>query len=42
MMKAGGQLRPELFLPDMLHLNAAGYALWQSVIGPYMAPHIAP
>lgn len=42
MMKADGQLRPELFLPDMLHLNAAGYALWQSVIGPYVAPHIAP
>lgn len=42
MMKADGQLRPELFLPDMLHMNAAGYALWQAVIAPYVAPHIAP
>jgi lysophospholipase L1-like esterase len=40
MMTADGKFRPELFLPDMLHLNAAGYALWQAVIAPYVAPHM--
>lgn len=34
MLNASGQPRPELFGPDNLHLNAAGYALWQSVVGP--------
>lgn len=34
MLDASGQPRPELFLADRLHLNAAGYALWASVIGP--------
>lgn len=36
MVDAGGLPRRELFLPDMLHLNAAGYALWQSVISPHL------
>ena len=36
MLGEEGQLRPELFLPDMLHMNAQGYALWQSVIAPYV------
>ena len=36
MLGEDGQLRPELFLPDMLHMNAQGYALWQSVIAPYV------
>lgn len=36
MLTADGQPRPELFLPDMLHMNASGYALWQSVIAPYL------
>lgn len=42
MLSAGGQPRPELFLPDMLHMNAAGYAMWHTIIAPYVAPHIAP
>lgn len=33
MLDAQGQPRPELFGPDNLHLNAAGYALWAKVIG---------
>jgi lysophospholipase L1-like esterase len=37
MLTPDGQPRPELFLPDMLHMNASGYALWQSVIAPYLA-----
>lgn len=32
MLDAGGQPRPELFIKDQLHLNQAGYALWQDVI----------
>lgn len=34
MLNAAGQPRPELFGSDNLHLNAAGYALWESVVGP--------
>jgi lysophospholipase L1-like esterase len=36
MLDAQGQPRPELFLGDRLHLNAAGYQLWQSVVGAYL------
>ncbi|MBM4029998.1 MAG: hypothetical protein FJ280_32050, partial [Planctomycetes bacterium] len=36
MLDAAGQPRPELFGPDLLHMNAAGYALWQKVIGPLL------
>ncbi|WP_255368620.1 SGNH/GDSL hydrolase family protein [Polaromonas sp. OV174] len=36
MLDAQGQPRPELFLPDRLHLNAAGYQLWRSVLAPYL------
>ena len=32
MLGADGVPRPELFLADRLHLNEAGYRLWQSVI----------
>jgi lysophospholipase L1-like esterase len=38
MLTADGRLRPELFRPDMLHLNDDGYRLWQSVIGPHLPP----
>ena len=36
MLDAHGEARADLFLPDRLHLNAAGYQLWQSVVGPYL------
>lgn len=36
MLDAEGNPRRELFLADTLHLNADGYALWQSVIAPYV------
>jgi lysophospholipase L1-like esterase len=36
MLDAGGQPRPDLFRGDHLHLNAAGYALWQRIIEPYV------
>lgn len=32
MLGADGQPRRELFLPDMLHLNGAGYELWARVV----------
>lgn len=37
MLDAQGRPRPELFRGDKLHLNAAGYQLWQSVIAPHLA-----
>lgn len=36
MLGAGGKPRPELFLPDGLHLNAEGYRLWASLVGPHL------
>ena len=32
MLNDSGQPRPELFGGDMLHMNAAGYELWKSII----------
>lgn len=32
-----GNPRPELYLKDQLHLNAAGYRLWNEVFGPYFS-----
>ena len=37
MLNENGQPRPELFGSDMLHMNAAGYELWQSIIEPVLA-----
>ena len=36
MLTAKGDPRPELFQADMLHLNDAGYALWQGIIAPHL------
>ena len=36
MLDESGAPRRELFRADALHLNAAGYALWRRVIGPYV------
>ena len=36
MLTAKGEPRPELFQADMLHLNDAGYALWQGIIAPHL------
>lgn len=33
MMGADGNVRPELFVKDNLHLNEAGYEIWKKVIG---------
>jgi lysophospholipase L1-like esterase len=36
MLKDSGEPREELFGPDGLHLNDAGYALWADVLGPVL------
>lgn len=36
MLDPNGAPRAELFRPDALHLNGAGYALWKTIIAPYM------
>ena len=36
MLGADGKTRPELYQADMLHMNDAGYALWQSIIAPHL------
>jgi lysophospholipase L1-like esterase len=36
MLDGQGRPRAELFLPDALHLNAAGYALWKSAIAEHL------
>lgn len=38
MLGAHGEPRAELFGPDRLHMSAQGYALWRSVIAPYVQP----
>jgi lysophospholipase L1-like esterase len=38
MLDASGTPRGELFGPDRLHMNDAGYALWTSVISAYVQP----
>ena len=39
MLDDNGKPRPDLFLGDGLHLNAKGYALWTSIVKPYLAKH---
>lgn len=36
MLGADGQPRAELYGPDRLHMNEAGYDLWQAVIAPHL------
>lgn len=36
MLGKDGQPRAELFGPDQLHMNAAGYALWRDIVRPYL------
>ena len=42
MMAADGRPRGELFRADRLHMNAAGYRLWQGVIAPHVPAGGAP
>lgn len=36
MLEADGNYREELFLEDRLHMNAKGYAIWKTIIQPYL------
>lgn len=36
MLNEQGQMRPELFGPDMLHMNAMGYQIWTDAIRPHL------
>lgn len=36
MLGADGKPKPELFLADGLHMNAAGYAIWRRILLPYL------
>ena len=36
MLTKTGDLRPELFVEDMLHMNAAGYAIWRKAVEPHL------
>ncbi|MDQ5978548.1 MAG: hypothetical protein QG602_1522 [Verrucomicrobiota bacterium] len=38
MLDASGGTRPELFVDDQLHLNAAGYAIWKRELAPHLQP----
>jgi len=38
MMTKDGKLRPELFVEDMLHMNATGYDIWKKAVQPYLIP----
>ena len=40
MLGADGAPRADLFGPDRLHMNDAGYALWKSVIGAHVSPAV--
>lgn len=36
MLNKKGELRPELFEEDMLHMKPAGYAIWERELKPYL------
>jgi lysophospholipase L1-like esterase len=36
LLEANGQVRPELFMEDKLHLNSAGYDCWAAAIAPVL------
>jgi len=42
MMNASDEPRPELFGGDMLHMNAAGYALWQPIVASVLSEWSTP
>lgn len=36
MLTKEGKNRPELFVSDLLHMNALGYAIWEKAVMPYL------
>jgi lysophospholipase L1-like esterase len=37
MLGTDGQPKPDIFLPDRLHMNAKGYAIWKEAVGAELA-----
>ena len=38
MFTADGELRPELFIKDRLHMNREGYKIWRDVVRDALLP----
>jgi lysophospholipase L1-like esterase len=38
MLDAKGEIRPELYVADGIHLNARGYALWTRIMRGHLSP----
>ena len=36
MLDANGNVFPDLFIADNLHMNAKGYAIWTALLQPYL------
>ncbi|MEP6671438.1 MAG: SGNH/GDSL hydrolase family protein [Chthoniobacter sp.] len=36
MLGSDGLPRPEIFVADRLHMNAAGYKIWTEIVGPFL------
>lgn len=36
MLGPDGRPKPDIYVWDRLHMNAKGYAIWQSIVGPYL------
>jgi lysophospholipase L1-like esterase len=36
MLGDDGKPKPDIFIADRLHMNAAGYAIWREVVGRHM------
>jgi|SRR5690606_6225918 lysophospholipase L1-like esterase len=36
MLDANGEARKELYVQDMLHMNASGYEIWQKALAPHL------
>jgi lysophospholipase L1-like esterase len=41
MLDANGVVRKDLFIEDGLHMKAAGYRIWQQIIGSYLERKLA-
>lgn len=42
MLGSDGRPRPDIFMPDRLHMNAEGYKLWTHDIAPHLTPEPKP
>jgi lysophospholipase L1-like esterase len=38
MLGSDGRPRPDIYVEDRLHMNAAGYAIWRDAVKPYLIP----